>query len=112
MASQYLQRSTRGYTPRAHRKSIPYHKEKLARVVIGYDVAHVVGARIRELRCDAEMTLDELARRVGTHRPIMTRIELGWHTPDLRTAAKIAAALSIDVATLLVCLDDEWRCLG
>lgn len=72
-------------------------------------VARIVGARIRELRGDAEVSQAELARRIGTHRPIMSRIERGIHEPSLETCERVAAALDLDVATLLVCLDDEWR---
>jgi transcriptional regulator with XRE-family HTH domain len=71
-------------------------------------IAKIVGARIRELRVDAEMTQAELARRIGTHRPIMGRIERGIHQSDLHTVARIAAALELDLPTVLVCLDDSW----
>jgi transcriptional regulator with XRE-family HTH domain len=72
------------------------------------DVALRVGARIRELRLDAELTQRQLAKRIDTHRPIMSRIERGLHQTDLRTIALIADVLELDVATVLVCLDDPW----
>jgi transcriptional regulator with XRE-family HTH domain len=75
-------------------------------------VAATVGARIRELRLDAEMKQHELAKRIGTHRPIMGRIERGVHQTDLRTIALIADVLGLDVATVLVCLDDDWIAAG
>lgn len=71
-------------------------------------IAKTVGARIRELRLDAEMSQRELARRLGSHRPVIGRIENGKHLVDLRMVARIAAALELDVATVLVCLDDAW----
>lgn len=68
-------------------------------------IAKIVGARIRELRVDAEMTQRELAGRIGVHRPVMSRIERGLHQTDLHTIARIAAALDLDLPTVLVCLD-------
>lgn len=72
------------------------------------ELARRVGARVRELRLDAEMTQEALARRCGSHRPIISRTERGVHELDLRFAARIARALGIDLPTLLVCLDPEW----
>jgi transcriptional regulator with XRE-family HTH domain len=71
-------------------------------------VATCIGRRIRELRRDAEMSVAELARRTDLYGPIVCRIERGVHLIDLRTAARIAHALELDVATLLVCLDERW----
>lgn len=71
-------------------------------------IAKRVGARVRELRRDAEMIQGELARRVYTHRPIVSRVERGLHMPCLEELARYAAALELDIATLLVCLDDTW----
>lgn len=75
-------------------------------------LATIVGARIRELRVDAEMTQRELARRIRSHGPIVCRIERGLHVPDLNTVARIARALDLELATVLVCLDDNWRAAG
>ena len=71
-------------------------------------IAHRVGARVRELRLDAEMTQGELARRISTHRPIVSRVERGLHMPRLEELERYATALELDVATLLVCLDEAW----
>jgi transcriptional regulator with XRE-family HTH domain len=75
-------------------------------------LAQRVGARIRELRLDAELKQRELADLIGVHRPVMGRIERGVHQTDLGTIARIAEALGLDVATVLVCLDDEWVAAG
>lgn len=76
------------------------------------NVAVRVGARIRELRLDAEMKQRELAKRIGVHRPVMGRIERGIHQTDLHTIALIADVLGLDVATVLVCLDPDWVAAG
>ena len=66
-----------------------------------------LGARIRELRVDAEMTQDELAERVASDREIIGRLERGLHLPTWRTLAEIAIGLDIDLATLLAGIDWE-----
>ena len=71
-------------------------------------IAQKVGARIRELRIDAEMSREELALRIDSYGPIVSCIENGKRLVGLRTVASIADALELDVATVLVCLDDEW----
>jgi len=76
------------------------------------NVAVRVGARIRELRLDAEMTQRQLADRIGVHRPVMGRIERGIHQTDLHTIALIADVLGLEVATVLVCLDPDWIAAG
>jgi transcriptional regulator with XRE-family HTH domain len=68
-------------------------------------IAKLVGARIRELRVDAEMTQRELAQRSRTHRPIIGRIERGVHAPDWWTLAELARALELDVVTVLMGVD-------
>lgn len=70
-------------------------------------IARVLSARIRELRLDAEMPQSELADRSGMHRPVICRIERGVHVPGLCTLAAIAAALELDVSTILMGID--WR---
>jgi transcriptional regulator with XRE-family HTH domain len=77
-------------------------------------IAKSVGKRIRELRIDAELTQQELARRGRTHRPIVCRIERGIHAPDWWTLAELARALDLDVVTVLMGVDwgeiDEAAC--
>lgn len=67
-----------------------------------------LGQRVRELRVDAELTSDELARRIGSHGAIVRRIERGTHTLSLRVLEQVATALDLDVATVAVVLDDAW----
>ena len=71
-------------------------------------LAERVGARIRELRLDAELKQRELADLIGVPRPVMGRIERGVHQTDLHTVARIAHALDLDLLTVLApCLDQE-----
>jgi transcriptional regulator with XRE-family HTH domain len=68
-----------------------------------------VGARLRELREDAELTQREIADRMRSHRPIISRLERGDHLQTVGEVARYAAALELDLATVLVCLDDAWH---
>jgi transcriptional regulator with XRE-family HTH domain len=72
-------------------------------------LAQRVGARLRELRQDAELTQQEVADRMGSHRPIVSRIESGKHLPSLGEVARYAAVLDLDLITVLVCIDDRWH---
>jgi transcriptional regulator with XRE-family HTH domain len=49
-------------------------------------IAVSVGAELCRLRLAAGFTQAELARRTGTHRPIIGRTERGHHTPTLELA--------------------------
>lgn len=68
-------------------------------------LASHVGARLRSLRLDAELSQAELAARAGTHRPIIGRLERGLHVPELDVLARMARALDVDVLTVLAPLD-------
>jgi transcriptional regulator with XRE-family HTH domain len=70
-------------------------------------LARAVGARLRELRKDAELSQAEVARLIGSHRPIVCRIERGVHEVDLHTLQRYARALDLDVLTVLAPLDIE-----
>lgn len=73
------------------------------------EIARVVGARLRELRIDAELTTEQVAQLMGSHRPIVSRLENGKHDPDLNSISRYARALGLDLADVLVCLDPDWR---
>jgi len=49
-------------------------------------IAISVGAELRRLRERAGLTQGEVARRSGTHRPIVGRTEAGRHCPTLEVA--------------------------
>lgn len=72
-------------------------------------LARAVGARLRELRVDAELSQAQVARlrQLGSHRPIICRVERGVHEVDLHTLQRYARALDLDVLTVLAPLDIE-----
>lgn len=67
-----------------------------------------LGQYIRQLRIDAEITQTEMARRCKTHRPIVGRWESGLHHLTLEVLVRIAAALDLEIETLLVVEDPAW----
>lgn len=74
------------------------------------DAGRLIGARIRELRLEAEITQGELAEKVGSYRPVLARIERGGHrTISLDNIWRYAAALDVEPGLLLCVLDPVWR---
>lgn len=67
-----------------------------------------LGQHIRELRVDAEMTVGDMARRLGSHEPVVRRMERGRHTVTLLVLERVADVLELDVPTITVVLDDAW----
>lgn len=60
-----------------------------------------VGRRLRALRADQDLTLEQLARLTGISAPALSLIETGKRDARLTTLAKIAAALRVPIWTLL-----------
>lgn len=54
-----------------------------------------LGARLKELRLEANLTQAELARRTGIHRPNIARVEAGRHTPSLETLSRLTVAIGV-----------------
>jgi len=64
--------------------------------------ARNIGATIRQLREAKRLTQDRLATAVGMMRSNISRIEAAKHRPTLETMEKIAQALKVSVAELVV----------
>lgn len=60
-----------------------------------------VGRRIRAIRAEHSLNLDQLARLSGISAPALSLIETGKRDARLTTVAKIAAALRVPLSTLL-----------
>ena len=60
-----------------------------------------VGRRIRAIRAEQSLNLDQLARLTGISAPALSLIETGKRDARLTTVAKIAAALRVPLSTLL-----------
>jgi transcriptional regulator with XRE-family HTH domain len=60
-----------------------------------------VGRRIRAIRTEHSLNLDQLARLTGISAPALSLIETGKRDARLTTLAKIAAALRVSLSALL-----------
>lgn len=68
------------------------------RARLARELASWIGRQIGELRVDAGVTVAELARCVGVHRPHIGRIESGAASPSLDTLTAIGACLGADLS--------------
>jgi transcriptional regulator with XRE-family HTH domain len=59
-----------------------------------------LGQRLHELRDKADLSLRELARKVGISSPFLSDIELGRRFPSEEILAKLAADLSVSLEDL------------
>jgi DNA-binding XRE family transcriptional regulator len=78
--------------------SYPYFRGRKGRTT----TTHEVGATIRKLREAKGVTQDELASAAGMMRSNISRIEAAKHRPTLETMEKIAKALKVSVADLIM----------
>lgn len=59
-----------------------------------------IGMRIREIRQERKMTLDDLANKLGKSRGYISKLETGQKPINLENLQKIANALNVDVTDL------------
>jgi transcriptional regulator with XRE-family HTH domain len=60
-----------------------------------------IGAQIRRLRREANLTLEELSERSGLTSHFIGSIELGQRDPSISTLEAIAGALGVSMGALL-----------
>jgi transcriptional regulator with XRE-family HTH domain len=60
-----------------------------------------VGERVRHMRREQELTLDDLAGRSGVSRAMISKLERGEKNPTLIVAAKVAEGLGVSLSQLL-----------
>lgn len=65
-------------------------------------MAREFGQRLRTLREERGLTQRELARRIKSHAPQVTRYETGFCLPNAETLVAIAQTLDVDLDTLLL----------
>jgi transcriptional regulator with XRE-family HTH domain len=56
-----------------------------------------LGQRLRELRDKADLSVRELAKRIGVSSPFLSDIELGRRFPSEEVLGKLAAALNVQL---------------
>src|SRR5215467_15968680 len=59
-----------------------------------------LGQRLRELRDKADLSVRELAKRIGVSSPFLSDIELGRRFPSEEILAKLARALNVPLEDL------------
>ena len=59
-----------------------------------------LGQRLRELRDSADLSVRELAKRIGISSPFLSDIELGRRFPSEEVLGKLAAALKVPLEDL------------
>jgi transcriptional regulator with XRE-family HTH domain len=65
------------------------------------DFCTAIGQRIRSIRQDKRMTLDEMALKTGFAKSYLSQIETLKREPPISTLAKIAYVLGVDIFFLL-----------
>src|SRR5260370_27697881 len=64
------------------------------------DIDNRIGARIRDLRAERNLTLDGLASRADVSRAMMSRIERGESSPTAQLLNKICGGLGVTLSVL------------
>lgn len=63
-------------------------------------MASTFGDRIRELRTDADLSLRELARKIGVSAAFLSDVELGRRYPSDSVLERLAGELDVSVSEL------------
>lgn len=67
----------------------------------------VIGEEIRRIRKARGLTQEDLAKKLGSHREIVTRVESGKHCMTTENLIDYARALQVHPAYILQVLDYE-----
>ena len=70
-------------------------------------MSRAVGARIRQLRTERNLSIKTISERTKMHRPLVSRVELGTYMPRLDTIYRIAQAMDVRVADIVCVIDDD-----
>lgn len=71
-------------------------------------VQHRLGARIRELREDRDLTQEQVADRIGISQKYLSELERGGKSPSWQTLVAIAhKGFDIKLAALMFGVDEE-----
>lgn len=67
----------------------------------GDDVVSALGQRVKALRTEAGLTLEQLARRSGVSRAMLSKVERGEKSPTLSVISRTAVGLNVSLSSLL-----------
>ena len=71
----------------------------------------VIGERLREIRTDLNLSLDEASRLTGVSKPMLGQIERGQSTPTITTLWKIATGLKTPLSSFLQDRQSEYTAI-
>lgn len=76
-------------------------KSTNGKAVVSYASSEQFGPRVRNLRRERGLTLEDLASRSGVSRAMISKLERGEKNPTLVVAAKVAEGLGITLSQLM-----------
>ena len=88
MSSRHTWQEVKASRPDTPARRAAYERARLA---------HEIGAKVRALRESRGISQAELARRLGTRQPVISRLELGGAEPRLDTLERVSAALDAEL---------------
>ena len=65
------------------------------------DPAPMIGERLREIRTNMNMSLDDVSKMTGVSKPMLGQIERGQSAPTITTLWKIATGLKTPLSSFL-----------
>jgi len=66
------------------------------------DIYFILGKNIKKFRIKANLTINELSKKVKISKTTLTKIELGQANPLISTLLKISKALKVEVSDLCI----------
>lgn len=66
-----------------------------------------IGARIRQLRRERQLTLNEMADRTGVSMSMLSMVERGQATPSIGTLVAVSTTLGLHMADLFAAAEDQ-----
>lgn len=76
-------------------------KSTNGKAAVSYASSEQFGPRVRDLRRERGLTLEDLASRSGVSRAMISKLERGEKNPTLVVAAKVAEGLGITLSQLM-----------
>jgi transcriptional regulator with XRE-family HTH domain len=78
--------------------------------VAAKSLEQVIGARVRDSRKSAGLTLSELAQAAEISTAMLSRIETGQISPSLNTLQLLSGAINMPLSTLLASFEESRGC--
>lgn len=76
-----------------------------------HDLGEVVGDRVREFRTSLDLTVADLADRIGMSKAMLSKVENNRASASLSTLARLSVALSVPITAFFRGLDEEHEVL-